>query len=1103
MPCRGRIGLIVVVAVGIGGEFPTPVNAQVPSAGLVGHWSFDEGAGSTAADGSGNGRSATLTYGPTWAPPSQCRVGGCLSFDGADDYAKVADAAALRLTGDLTISAWIKPTGLGTKQAVVSKRYEFELGPIAASSPFAMSWTHKEPSGTAVSGPLSTSTASGSWQHVALVRNGATRKISGYADGAVATTSTYATAPGTSSYNVAIGRHASGGQHFKGLIDEVRIYDRALTPDEVRALYAEDGSSPPPPPPPPPPAPAERQDVTVASGFAVPTSMAIAPDGRIFVAEQTGRLRVIRDDKLVTTPFLTVPVTSSNERGLLGVTLDPNFSTNRWIYVYYTTAGSPVVNRVSRFTASASNPDVAEPGSEVPVLDGIPSETGWHNGGAIHFGPDGKLYVAVGEGHHEDNAQSLTKLSGKLLRINADGTIPTDNPFYAVTTGNHRSIWALGLRNPFTFDVEDATGRIFINNVGENAWEEIHEAWAGPNTGSNAGFNFGWPMCEGPKDTGWGNCTDPSLEYPFQAYPQAGGDCAITGGAFYDPLTRNFPAELVGDYFFADYCAGWIKSIDLTTKAVSTFVQPDGTRDPVDLKVAEDGSLYYLARANGGAPSLHRVRYTGTGEPPAVASHPADATVPVGASATFTASASGAPPLSYRWQRDGVDIPGATATSYTIANAQAADDGARFRVVVSNAYGTATSNAATLRVTSNRPPTGAISDPVDGTLYAGGDSIGYAGTGTDPEDGAVSAGAFTWKIDFHHDDHVHPFLPDTPGATGGSFTVPTTGETSANVWYRIHLTVRDSGGLTHSTWRDVKPRKADLTLATDVPGASLLLDGQPVPAPFTFTGVTGIFRSLGAPSPQSVAGTTYEFDSWSDGGAASHTITTPASATTYTARYRAVQGAPSTGVVAHWAFDEGSGSVASDRSGNGRTGTLTYGPTWAPASGCRIGGCLAFDGADDYVKVPDAAGLKLTGDLTVSAWIKPLTLGTKQSVVSKRYEFELGPIGVSAPFGLGWSHKEPSGTAVSGPLTSETQAGQWQHVVLVRDAATREITGYRNGAVALRSSYPRAPDTSTYNVAIGRHASGGQHFKGSIDEVRLYNRALSSSEVGALYGAGG
>ena len=827
----------------------------------------------------------------------------------------------------------------------------------------------------------------------------------------------------------------------------------------------------------------------ITSALTRPTAMAVAPDGRLFVAEQDGALRVIKNGALLPTPFLSVQVTPTNERGLLGVTFDPNFETNRFVYIYYTAATTPVVNRVSRFTASQSNPDVAQAGSETFILNPIPSETGWHNGGAIHFGPDGKLYVAVGEGHHGDNAQSLTTLSGKLLRLNADGTIPTDNPFYGQTTGTNRAIWSLGLRNPFTFDIEDATGRIFINDVGENAYEEINEAWAGPNNGSNAGFNFGWPATEGPH-------SNPAYKNPFHYYAQAGGDCAITGGSFYDPAVVNFPAEYVGDYFFADYCSGWIKAIDLATKQVTTFLTADGTRDPVDVKVAEDGSLYYVARSTN---SLRRVRYLTTAQPPTIVTHPQSTTVPAGQSATFTVSASGSAPLSYQWQRNGTTIPGATSSSYTISNAQLSDSGAQFRAVVTNSLGSATSNAATLTVTSNQPPTASITAPPSGALYSGGETITYSGTGTDAEDGAITGGGFTWRVDFHHETHVHPFIPDTTGSTSGSFTVPTGGHTDYDVWYRIILTVRDSGGLTHTTYRDVAPRTAAVTLTTNVPGLQLNLDGQPVSAPHTFTGVVGVERTLEAPSPQTVGATTYEFVSWSDGGARSHTISTPASDTTFTATFREVSGPPGGGLVGYWAFDEGSGTTAADSSGNGLNGTLQYDPTWASNGSCRKGGCISFDGADDYVRIPDSAQLRLTGDVTVSAWIKPTGARSLGSIVSKRYEFELGPVSDSAPYALRWSHKEPGGTLVTGDLAASTEADQWQHVVLVRDATTLELRGYKNGAPALTSSYTTPPATSTYALNIGRNPGGIQRFRGLIDEVRLYDRALTDAEVQALY----
>ena len=253
------------------------------------------------------------------------------------------------------------------------------------------------------------------------------------------------------------------------------------------------------------------QDTVVASGtVSSATTMALAPDGRIFVAEQAGRLRVIKNNTLLATPFVTVPVTSTDERGLLGVTFDPNFASNRFVYVYYT-AASPVVNRVVRYTAGASNPDVAEAGSAQVILDNIPSQSGYHNGGSLHFGPDGKLFVAVGENHTSSNAQSTSSITGKLLRLNADGSIPAGNPY-----GN--PVWSLGLRNPFTFDIQPS-GRIFINDVGAGSYEEINEA-----STTVGGTNFGWPTTEGPT-------TDSRFRSPFHYYTHASGQCAITGGA--------------------------------------------------------------------------------------------------------------------------------------------------------------------------------------------------------------------------------------------------------------------------------------------------------------------------------------------------------------------------------------------------------------------------------------------------------------------------------------------------------------------------------------------------------------------------------------------
>jgi glucose/arabinose dehydrogenase len=324
-------------------------------------------------------------------------------------------------------------------------------------------------------------------------------------------------------------------------------------------------------------------DAIVAGGITNPTAMAFAPDGRLFVAQQGGALRVIKNGSLLATPFVTLTVNSSGERGLLGVAVDPDFAINHWVYVYYTATSPGVHNRVSRFTA---NGDVAVPGSETVVLELPNLGATNHNGGAIHFGPDGKLYVATGENVVPSYSQSFANMLGKMLRINRNGSIPTDNPFYGSASGMNRTIWALGLRNPFTFAFQPSTGRMFINDVGQVTWEEI-------NDGIRAS-NYGWPASEGP--TGNPAHRGPLVVYGHGNGPVAG--CAVAGAAFYNPVAPTFPASFVGDYYFADLCGGAIYRVSPPNFVINTFAT--GIDQPVDLQVGPDGSLYYLARGSGG-----------------------------------------------------------------------------------------------------------------------------------------------------------------------------------------------------------------------------------------------------------------------------------------------------------------------------------------------------------------------------------------------------------------------------------------------------------------------------------------------------------------------
>jgi glucose/arabinose dehydrogenase len=421
---------------------------------------------------------------------------------------------------------------------------------------------------------------------------------------------------------------------------------------------------------------------TPISGLSSPTAMEFAPDGRLFVCLQGGALRVIKNGTLLPTPFVSLSVDFSGERGLLGIAFDPNFASNNFVYVYYTVSTTPRHNRVSRFTA---NGDVAAPSSEVVLLDldNLSTATN-HNGGAMHFGPDGKLYVAVGENANGSNSQTLSNLLGKMLRINSDGSIPSDNPFFNTATGNNRAIWALGLRNPFTFAFQPGTTRMFINDVGQSTWEEINDGIAGS--------NYGWPTTEGAT-------SNPAFRSPLFFYGHGTGattGCAIAGGTFYNPLTVQFPASFVGQYFFADLCSGWIRVFDPVAGTASGFAS--GIGSPVDLKVSADGSLYYLSI---GSSSVFRVSFASNG--PNITTQPTNQSVLLGQTATFSVTASGSAPLGFQWQRNMNNIQGAISSSYTTPATVLTDTGAKFRCVVTNTSGSATSNEATLTVTAPAP----------------------------------------------------------------------------------------------------------------------------------------------------------------------------------------------------------------------------------------------------------------------------------------------------------------------------------------------------------------------------------------------------------------
>jgi glucose/arabinose dehydrogenase len=493
--------------------------------------------------------------------------------------------------------------------------------------------------------------------------------------------------------------------------------------------------------------------------------MDFAPDGRLFVCLQGGQLRVIKNGALLPTPFVALNVDSSGERGLLGIAFDPNFASNNFVYVYYTVPGTTAHNRVSRFTA---NGDVAAANSELVILElnNLSTATN-HNGGAIHFGPDGKLYIAVGENANGANSQTLSNLLGKMLRINADGSIPSDNPFFNTATGNNRAIWTLGLRNPFTFAFQPGTGRMFINDVGQSTWEEINDGIAGS--------NYGWPSSEGPT-------SDPNFRSPIFVYGHGTGSttgCAIVGGGFYNPATVQFPSSYVGKYFFADLCSGWVRVFDPSNNTAADFAT--GISQPVDLKVAADGSLYY---ASIGSASVFRIRFTGTA--PSITGHPSNQTILQGQPATFSVTAAGSMPLSYQWQRNQVDIIGATSSNHTIASASLSDNGAKFRCVVTNPFGSATSNEATLTV--NAPPS-ITGQPASQTV-----TQGQPATFTVTAAGSTPL-SYQWQRN----------QVDINGATSSSYTIASASLSDNGAKFRCVITNPFGGATSNEATLTVQP----------------------------------------------------------------------------------------------------------------------------------------------------------------------------------------------------------------------------------------------------------------------------------------------------------
>ena len=607
------------------------------------------------------------------------------------------------------------------------------------------------------------------------------------------------------------------------------------------------------------PPPGFQSTPVITTGLEAPTGFEIAPDGRIFILERAGRVRIYKNGQLLSAPFVTMSAVASGDRGLIGIDFDPDFTTNCYVYFYYTNADD-LLNYVVRYNGCS---DV---GTDRQIIYNTTSPSNQlHVGGSVQFGTDGKLYLAVGDNGYPPNAQDLSNPHGKILRINKDGSIPTDNPFYN-QAGRLGEIWAYGMRNPWRFQFDSVTGNLYGGDVGNYSWEEINHIVRGG--------NYGWPIKEG-------YCT-PSCEdtiNPLYAYPHAGASASVTGGPIY--RGSMFPADYQGDLIFADLAQGVIKRIEFDAEGNRAGVKDFDSNVPwiADMKVAPDGSMYYVAFFPG---RLYRVTYD-TANPTPSASASADVTKgqePL--TVHFSSAGSNDPngdPLTYSWDFD----DGTTSTEANPTKTFA--DKGTYTVELTVSDGTNQAQAVPVVIQVGEPPTVTISSPTEGAKYKAGDTITYNAFAADAAGLDIDDGNISTEVILHHDTHTHPFVEDMIGRVG-SFTVPNTGEAAANTWYEIITTATDENGLVATDTVNIHPQVVTLRFETNQPGIGVNIDGVPYANNYEAQAVVGFKRELSAaPIRKGLNGKVYQFQGWSDGGQIKHTITTPNANTTYTAMY--------------------------------------------------------------------------------------------------------------------------------------------------------------------------------------------------------------------------
>ncbi len=744
---------------------------------------------------------------------------------------------------------------------------------------------------------------------------------------------TYETDVSSSDEGLVIGAEIDGAPQIKMDIAEVIIYDRALLNSERQEIetyltekydLAIDQAD------------SNFQREFVLADINQPIAIETLPDGRMLVGQKDGRINIT--DPGATVPkaglYLQIPnVFTEGEKGLLDITLDPNFATNNFFYVhYYNSALERGI--VSRFVHDLDHAHLEE--ELIIWQDSLPytaQSSRFHQGGGLDFGPDSYLYLAIGDKFDRaSDAQDLTLTAGKVIRIDPsnppaagwivggdnDALIPDDNPFVDGIGGNLDEIWALGLRNPFRARWDIPSNRYFIGEVGGNvdfgpdaSWEDLHLG--------SAGANFGWNNCEGP------NC-NPNLPIPTNYSPpifsyQHGtfgetnnaGSRSIVGGNLY--RGDLFPKTYDEVYFYGDFAKGWLRYLTFDELGNVTgdfdFLEEvafvDNAGGITDLEVGIDGALYYTDLYSG---TLNRIIYNDSNQAPVieqVETTPTSGTSPLSVNFSAIATDAESDPLSYFW--DFGDGNTKTTTESETTHEYVVNGTYSASLAVSDS--TNNTLSAPINILVGSAPAATILMPSDNTLFRAGDTINISGIGSDA-DSTTANNNYSWTVEFIHNEHTHPEIDSVAGRSL-SFEVPTSGHTFfSNTGYRITLTVTDADGLSSTDSIDIRPEKVDLTFNSNVPGGiTFTLDELPRTGPFVYDSAINFEHTVSVPKIVSVGEDVYTFKDWSYGNAPNsfeQSLSVPDTDQTVTANYTKTSTSspiPVSGLVVHLDADRG------------------------------------------------------------------------------------------------------------------------------------------------------------------------------------------------------